>query len=46
MFSRLESGEQSEAPGLLEHYLRDGKLTEEESITEASTMFFSGVDTV
>ena len=46
LYSKLESGEESEAPGLLEQWLREGKVTEEEAIIEAITMFTAGIDTV
>ena len=46
LYSRLEAGEESEAPGMLELWLREGKLTEEEIILEAGQIFVAGVDTV
>ena len=39
-------GEESEVPGLLEQWLREGKLSEEEAITESIGSFMAGVDTV
>ena len=46
LYARLEKGVESEAPGLLELWLREGKMTEEEAITEASAIFGAAVDTV
>ena len=46
VFSRLQSGEESETPGLLEQWLREGKLSEQEAIAESVSMFAAGVDTV
>lgn len=43
---RVEAGEESEVQGLLEHWLRDGKLTKEEYILQSGDMFAAGVDTV
>ena len=44
--ARLEAGEESETPGLLEQWLREGKLSVDDAIVEASGMFMAGVDTV
>ena len=46
LYSRLERGEESEAPGLMEQWLREKKLTEEEIVNEAAGTFGAGVDTV
>ena len=46
LYSRLEAGEESEAPGLLEQWLREGKLSEDEALNEAVSTFIVGVDTV
>ena len=46
LYSRLEAGEESEAPGLLEQWLREGKLSEDEALNEAVSTFTVGVDTV
>ena len=46
LYSRLEAGEESEAPGLLEQWLREGKLSEDEALNEAVSAFTAGVDTV
>ena len=43
---RLESGQESQTPGFLEQWLKEGKITEEQAITEAGNMFLAGVDTV
>ena len=44
--ARLEKGEENETPGLLEQWLREGKMTEEEAFMEASYIFAAAVDTV
>ena len=46
LYSRLERGVESETPGLMEQWLREKKLTEEEIMSEAVEMFGAGVDTV
>ncbi len=46
VYARMSSGEESETPGLLEQWLREGKLSEEDAIASAITMFIAGVDTV
>ena len=46
LYSQLESGEESEAPGMLEQWLREGKVSEEQAINESVGMFIAGVDTV
>ena len=38
--------EGSEVQGLLEQWLREGKMTEEEALMLSADMFFAGVDTV
>ena len=44
---KIESGEEGEeVQGLLEQWLREGKMTEEEALMNASDMFVAGVDTV
>ena len=44
---KIESGEEGEeVQGLLEQWLREGKMTEEEALMNAADMFFAGVDTV
>ena len=44
---KIESGEEGEeVQGLLEQWLREGKMTEEEALMTAADMFFAGVDTV
>ena len=44
---RIASGaDGSETVGMLEEWLRDGVLTEEEAIFQAVSMFVAGVDTV
>lgn len=44
--ARLEAGEEGETPGLLEQWLREGKIDQEQVITEAMGIFSAGVDTV
>ncbi len=46
VYARMSSGEESETPGLLEQWLREGKLSEEDAIASAIAMFIAGVDTV
>ena len=46
LLSRLEKGEESEAPGLMEQWLREKKLSEEEIAIESAGSFGAGVDTV
>ncbi len=46
LYARLEAGEESETPGLLEQWLREGKISEEQAISEAIGTFAAGVDTV
>ncbi len=46
VYTRMSSGEESETPGLLEQWLREGKLSEEEAIASSIAMFIAGVDTV
>ena len=44
---KIESGEEGEeVQGLLEQWLRERKMTEEEALMNAADMFFAGVDTV
>ena len=43
---KIESGEEGEVQGLLEQWLREGKMTEEEALMNSADMFFAGVDTV
>ena len=44
---KIESGEEGgEVQGLLEQWLREGKMTEEEALMNAADMFSAGVDTV
>ena len=47
---RLESAqhgeEESEVQGLLEQWLREGKMNEREALALSAGMFFTGVDTV
>ena len=43
----IEAGkEESEVQGLLEQWLREGKLTEAEALQSSVDMFGAGVDTV
>ena len=46
VIERVEAGEESEVQGLLEQWLRDGKLTKEEYVSQSVDMFGAGVDTV
>ena len=47
MRRKIESGEEGEeVQGLLEQWLREGKMTEEEALMNAADLFFAGVDTV
>jgi cytochrome P450 len=46
LYSKLEAGEESESPGLMEQWLKEGKISEEEAMATAATMFVAGVDTV
>ena len=44
---KIEAGEEeSEVQGLLEQWLREGKMNEEEALMLSADMFFAGVDTV
>lgn len=44
---RIENKEEgSEVQGLLEQWLREGKMTEEQALMLSADMFFAGVDTV
>ncbi len=43
---KIQSGEESEVQGLLEQWLRDGRLTEMEALLSATDMFTAGVDSV
>jgi hypothetical protein len=46
LYSKLKAGEESECPGLMEQWLKEGKISEEEAMTTAADMFIAGVDTV
>ena len=43
---RIEAGEESEVQGLLEQWLREGKLTQAEALVTSSDMFTAAVDSV
>lgn len=43
---KIQSGEESEIQGLLEQWLRDGRLSELEALLSATDMFTAGVDSV
>ena len=43
---RIKAGEESKVQGLLEQWLREGKLTQAEALMTSSNMFGAGVDTV
>ena len=42
----VDSGRESDTPGMLEQWLREGKLNKETAINEAQSLFPAGVDTV
>ena len=42
----IDSGRESDTPGLLEQWIREGKITKEIAISEAQNLFPAGVDTV
>ena len=44
--ARIESGEENEVQGLLEQWLRAGKISQAEALMTSVDMFFAGVDTV
>lgn len=46
LYFRLEKEGESKIPGLMEQWLREKRLCEEEIVNEASHTFFVGVDTV
>lgn len=41
-----DTGKEGENPGLLEQWLREGNMSEEEATSEAASMFMAGMDTV
>ena len=43
---KIKAGEQSEVQGLLEQWLREGRMTETEALLSATDMFTAGVDSV
>lgn len=43
---KIKTGEQSELQGLLEQWLREGRMTETEALLSATDMFTAGVDSV
>ena len=42
----IEAGEEKSVQGLLEQWLREGKMTEKEVLMESTNMFAAGVDSV
>ena len=42
----VKAGEESPVQGLLEQWLREGKMDEHEAIVTSTSMFTGGVDTV
>ena len=42
----VEAGEESPVQGLLEQWLREGKMDEQEAVMTSTSMFTAGVDTV
>ena len=43
---KIKSGEETEVQGLLEQWLREGRMTELEALLAATDMFTAGVDSV
>ena len=43
---RIEAGKENEVQGLLEQWLRAGKISQAEALMTSVDMFFAGVDTV
>ena len=43
---RIEAGEENEVQGLLEQWLRAGKMSQAEALMTSTDMFGAGVDTV
>ena len=43
---RIEAGEENEVQGLLEQWLRAGKMSQAEALMTSADMFGAGVDTV
>ena len=46
MLKAVKAGEETSVKGLLEQWLREGKMTEAEAIMASGDMFAAGVDTV
>lgn len=46
VWQKIKAGEESEVQGLLEQWLREGKMTESEALISATDMFTAGVDSV
>lgn len=46
IYSRLDAGEVSKAPGLLDKWLREGKMSVEEAFNKSVETFFAGADMV
>ena len=46
VWEKIKAGEESEVQGLLEQWLREGKMTETEALLSATDMFTAGVDSV
>ena len=42
----VKAGEESPVQGLLEQWLREGKMDEHEAVMTSTSMFIAGVDTV
>ena len=42
----VKAGEESPVQGLLEQWLREGKMDEHEAVMTSTSMFTAGVDTV
>lgn len=45
-WKKIKSGEESKVQGLLEQWLREGKMTESEALTTSGDMFGAALDTV
>lgn len=46
VWKMVEAGEERPVQGLLEQWLREGKMTEREAVMSSNNMFIAGVDTV
>lgn len=46
VMQQIKAGEENEVQGLLEQWLREGRMTETEALLSATDMFTAGVDSV